>query len=428
MQRKRQSSERLDADVIEVTPGGRPAAPRRRDRCRAAIPAMILRDAMPNAANIDSPIVLIGAGRSGTSLVSKIFDLHPDCVGVGETANLIFGPWRAVELSSASIAPLVEHDAWVAEAERAGRVVRQTFLTCFPDDRAHWMQKPIGVPKAVSDRFDDELSPEAAAWYWQVLTTSFPRARCLAILRHPCDVVLSARSRWGFSDRSLWRMIAVISSYLLHPDSPVRWVVRYDDLVTAREASVRRLCDAAELPFLPDMLAGFDDVHVPAPGREDLSQSGFTRRVDWSALDPLQLHPSQRELITAAFDRFAGGLEWPAHFDGQPSSADAAAGPSPSPEALELRRLRVQVTQLSQSVERAMFDHAEVMRRRDEAWQQRERTFGDEWRRREHEFAAREREATRLWQEQQDWIAELERVKVWLQEQLDYWRKRAEGA
>jgi hypothetical protein len=63
-----------------------------------------------------------------------------------------------------------------------------------------------------------------------------------------------------------------------------------------------------------------------------------------------------------------------------------------------------------------MFDHAEALRQRDEAWQARE-----------HAFAAREKELTALWAEQQAWIAELERVKTWLQAQVEYYRLKAQG-
>lgn len=380
---------------------------------------------MPTPTNVDAPVILIGAGRSGTSLVSRIFDLHPDCISVGETVNLIFGPWQAVALSSASISPLVEGDAWVSEDERAARVVRQTFLTCFPDTRRHWMQKPIGIPKAVSEKFDDVASPEAGAYYWRVMTTAFPRARYVAILRHPCDVVLSGRSKWGFSDRSLWRTLATLSGYLTHPDSPVRHVVRYEALVAHPESTVRAMCDAMEIPFDAAMLAGFDEVHVPAPGREDPSQSGYSRRDEWAALDPLQISPAQRRAITAAFDRFSTGIEWPAHFDAPVAPSDAAAAAAPATS--EVAILRAQVRQLSTSVERAMFEHAEELRRRDEAWQTREREFFADLQAREHAFADREKELTALWSEQQAWIAELERVKTWLQAQVEYFRIRAQG-
>lgn len=363
---------------------------------------------MPNRANITRPIVLIGVGRSGTSLVSRLFDLHPECSMVGETANLIFGPWQAVAVSSSTIAPLVEHDRWVSEDERAGRVVRETFLTCFPDDRAYWMQKPIGVPRAVADRFENIASAEAAAWYWRVMQSAFPDARFIGILRHPCDVVLSGREWWGFSESSLWFGLAALSGYLTHPDSPVHHVLRYERLVADPDREVRALCDAAEIPFHPEMLAGFDDVHVPVPGREKPGGSGYSRRDDWSSLDPAQFDPAHRLTISAAFERFGGAIDWPTHLDTlEKSSADVTVN--------EVDRLRMEVGQLARQIERLMYDHADDRRKHHEAWQARE-----------HEFAARERELGALWVEQKAWIEELERVKAWLEQQVANWRELAE--
>jgi Sulfotransferase family len=373
---------------------------------------------MPNPLNVDAPIILIGAGRSGTSLVSRIFDLHPDCSTVGETANLIFGTWEAVALSSASIAPLIEADAWVPEETRAGRVVRQAFLSCFSDDKPRWMQKPIGVPKALGDRFEDVWSDKAGAWYWRVMRSAFPRARYVAIVRHPCDAVLSGRSKWGFSERSLWNALATIGAYLT---PPVRHVVRYEDLVGAPEPTVRALCQAVDLTFEPAMLDAFRDIHVPAPGRADPAQSGFSRQDEWTMLEPSQLEAGARRLITETYERLAGGLEWPAHLrtEGAPRPPEADASAGLDPRQVEIGRLGVRLEQL-------MVDHAYELGLRDQAWQRREQELFAKQQRREHEFAARERELAGLWAEQKAWIEQLEKVKLWLEQQVANWRRLAE--
>src|SRR5580700_8692261 len=124
---------------------------------------------MPNATTVDAPVTLLGSGRSGTSLVASLFQHHPDCAVVGETANVIFGIWTALRSSAPFVAPLVADGQAVPDDERAGRLVRAAFQATFPDDRHAWMQKPIGVPKVLMDRFGEEAGrSEAGTLYWRV--------------------------------------------------------------------------------------------------------------------------------------------------------------------------------------------------------------------------------------------------------------------
>ncbi|MEZ5288258.1 MAG: hypothetical protein R2712_26350 [Vicinamibacterales bacterium] len=337
--------------------------------------------------------------------MSHLFDLHPGCATVGETANLIFGPWQAVALSSSSIAPLRDGDRWVGEDERAGMVVRQCFLTCFPDDRAHWMQKPVGVPKAVSERFEDVTT----AGPRPVLARAahgVPRARYMAIMRHPCDVVLSGRSKWGFADRSMWRTLSVLAE-VPTADSPVQHVVRYERLIADREATVRAMCGGGRRLRCGDAVRVRRDPGAGA--RPGIRHAGFSRQEEWATLDPGQLTDAQRQAITAAYDRFGGGVEWPAHFDA-PATASAAA----TPVQTEVQRL-LQVAQLGSRIERAMFEQAEELKRRDVAWQDREL-----------ECAAREEKLTSLWHDQQKVITRYQDERAQLLEQVALWQAAAQ--
>src|SRR5438552_8815533 len=172
---------------------------------------------MPNRHNIDAPITLVGFGRSGSSLVSDVFDRHPDVRFVGETVNLIFGSWYALEYSSGNIPALHEGRRWVPEEERAGRVVRETFLTCFPDNRRYWFHKPSDVPTTVISRFDETQWSDAAEWFWKVMHASFPKGTFFTILRHPCDIVLSGKGYWGYDELTMWWSLGYMAYLLAHP-------------------------------------------------------------------------------------------------------------------------------------------------------------------------------------------------------------------
>jgi len=352
---------------------------------------------MPNASNIDAPIILVGPGRSGTSLISNVFGHHPDCAAVGETVNFIFGIWTALHTSASMIPPLIENGQPVPDEERAGRLVREAFLTAFPDSRGRWMQKPIGVPNAVVEMFrDDPGSDEAASFYWRVFRSSFPRARYITLLRHPCDVVLSGVAHWGQDEATLWRRFSDLARFLLHADAPPIHAVLYEDLVRDPDATVRALCAAVELPFEPAMLDAFKEVHVPAPGREAPELTAYSRRHEWDTLNPAWITRAERDSLTALFTRFGRELHWPTAFlEALPA---ASHEPSDAERVLELERL---VAHMKASFER---------------------------RRLENEERVREREVHhgRIWREQRDWIAELERGKAWLEEQMTNWRAEAE--
>jgi hypothetical protein len=352
---------------------------------------------MPNASNIDAPIVLVGPGRSGTSLLSSVFGNHADCASVGETVNFIFGIWTALHASASLIPPLVEAGRTVPDDERAGRLVREAFLTTLPDDRGDWMQKPIGVPNVLVETFrDDSGSDEAAAFYWRVLRSSFPRARYITLLRHPCDVVLSGVAHWGQDEVTLWTRFSDLARFMTHPDAPPVHAVMYDDLVGDPEKTVRELCTAVGLSFEPSMLDAFKRVHVAAPGREAPERTAFSRRHEWSGLNPAWVTTAQRDSLTALFARFGRTLDWPDAFTSAHPVSSAV-----QPDAERIAELETLVDHMKASFER---------------------------RRLEHEARAREREAhfAQVWQEQRAWIAELERGKAWLEEQRNNWRAEAE--
>src|ERR1700742_4840592 len=137
---------------------------------------------MPNNANIRSPITLFGNGRSGTSVLYRAFSQHPDVEGCGESANLTFTTWRALE----QISGLTRYGK-IADKDYgadAGDLVRQAYLAILPTETREWAHKPIGLPRIHRDFPGVEPdSEDFVAWYWTVFDRSFPESRNLALLR-----------------------------------------------------------------------------------------------------------------------------------------------------------------------------------------------------------------------------------------------------
>src|SRR5262245_25789199 len=131
---------------------------------------------MPNVVNIDHPATLIGYGRSGTSLVHKCFEAHPEFDVVGESAELIFSVWHACELTRNIV-----RGEWInsSEAQRTPEqqwkdAVQSVFLTMFKSERKYWLQKPISLPSCFDFRSDWGTNmPKFCSWYWDVLSFTF---------------------------------------------------------------------------------------------------------------------------------------------------------------------------------------------------------------------------------------------------------------
>ncbi len=246
---------------------------------------------MPNRENIRAPITLFGNGRSGTSVLYRAFSQHPDVEGCGESANLVFTTWRALEqISGLTRYGRIEKKDYGADA---AELVRQAFLAVFPSGKKEWMHKPIGVPRIHRDFPDVEPDNDAFVdWYWTVFLRSFPDSRNLAILRNPLDVVISGKKYLGVEDAVMWRSLKFLYRSLDRGKDEIRIVVRYTDMIAEPAATLKRICAAVALEFDPRMPRAFEQLHVPARGTmvgtaEDLAEkrkSGFLHLEERAAL------------------------------------------------------------------------------------------------------------------------------------------------
>jgi hypothetical protein len=220
---------------------------------------------MPNSANIRSPITLFGNGRSGTSVLYRAFSQHPDVEGCGESANLAFTTWRALEqISGLTRYGKIHKKDYGADA---AELVRQAYLTVFPSEKREWMHKPIGVPRIQRDFLDIEPdSDEFVDWYWMVYSRSFPDSRNLALLRNPLDVVISGKKYLGVEDAVMWRSLKFLYAALERGKDRIRIVVRYADMIADPAATLKRICEAVALDYSARMPRSFEQLHVPVRG------------------------------------------------------------------------------------------------------------------------------------------------------------------
>lgn len=272
---------------------------------------------MPNENNILEPITLTASvGRSGTSLLQDIFARHNQFEICGETQGLLFGVWRGVEISPMK---LLKNDfgQMMCRGDQAMRVVRAAFLAAFNDLSPKWFHKPIGLPKFLRLPVENgNYCNFPHAWYWHVFKASFPNAKYFTVLRNPCDVVLSRQEYSGWEQKDLWKDIAVSYEMILHEQSPINKVIFFEDLIQDPENVIRDLFDYLEIEYQKQCMRAFDKIHVPTPGRENMTSSDVSRKKKWNNLDKSSTNSFQINILKNTWLYFGRELQLPSQFDG----------------------------------------------------------------------------------------------------------------
>ena len=216
------------------------------------------------------PCFLVGCGRSGTTLLRLMLNAHPE-VSIPQESHVIYkvarlrarGRWPASVATDAGWAHLVDTlaetpylDSW--EFDRAPVRERLEAL----GERTH--------AAAFRALFDEYLDQRGGTWwgdktpqhvqYLLVLDRLFPGGKVVHVVRDGRDVALSLMSRpWGPRRMELagyywaWLVLSgVVAGAVLGPERYRE--VRFEDLVTHPEATLRGLCDWLGLGFRHELL------------------------------------------------------------------------------------------------------------------------------------------------------------------------------
>ena len=212
-----------------------------------------------------APIFVVGAGRSGTTLLRLMLNEHPD-ISIPSESHFIAPLMRTfgtnATLSGDTLARAL---TMVLDSPEWQRDFGHT-----PDElRAAVGDDPLTVAEFVDRVFRLEVGPAPAHWgdktpanmrWVGPLLECFPDARAVAIVRDPRDVYLSLLSLKWFGDDP-W----TIGRYIAHNGEMLQeWiaacpperlhVVRYEDLVGDTEATLQRLCAGIGVSFVPAMV------------------------------------------------------------------------------------------------------------------------------------------------------------------------------
>lgn len=215
------------------------------------------------------PVFVVGAGRSGTTLLRAMLHAHPGLAIMGELQyfseilqlrreipslreDASFDAFLRRVRRTPHFDLLVDGESLFREMEgrlrnrsdRSYELVYRTLLECYA--RRHGKRRP-GEKSGVNVRYLDELF------------AIFPNAKAVSIVRDPRAVLASVLRVPFYSDEVVtnavkWRL-DVAAGRRFERENPDRIrEIRYEDLVLEPARTLRGICAFLEEPFAPEML------------------------------------------------------------------------------------------------------------------------------------------------------------------------------
>jgi LPS sulfotransferase NodH len=223
----------------------------------------------------EAHIVMGGAPRSGTTVLRKVFDRHPEICSGAETKLFVPAAYKLEWLAQSYGIPLDTLTA-MRDAAPSQAAFIDAFAAQVREDagKARWAEK---TPQNI----------RSLDW----IMARFPKASIIHIIRDGRDVVCSMRQHpdWRWVDGA-WQKVLVprsVESYaqrwladtgagLAWRDDPRYVEVRYEDLVADPAAVLRSLCQGIGASVDAEWLAEVGQREVPGT-----AETGHTKRPDY---------------------------------------------------------------------------------------------------------------------------------------------------
>ncbi|MCP4591406.1 MAG: sulfotransferase [bacterium] len=239
-------------------------------------------DSVDSYVSVNSPVIVGGAARSGTTLLSVILNSHPELV-CGPESDL-FRRYPQLERLSVNL------PTWLWHVARGWTEPFRSLAADF--GVSHWWIRRTWLhartPAEFIDRFFSDYARRHGAVRWvdktpanvkciEYVFAHFPQAKFVHLIRDGRDTCCSvlAWSRRYHSDPLDIRSAATTWANWVQQgrewtDHPNYIEVRYEELVSASEAVLRPLLDFLELPWRDEVL----NYHTKAQtNRPDLAQA-----------------------------------------------------------------------------------------------------------------------------------------------------------
>jgi hypothetical protein len=259
-------------------------------------------DTVPSGPTKDQQLVLVlGVGRSGTSLITGIlgqvgFHVPQPEIQADDTNPRGFGePEWVVKFHTRLMEQLrlTVFDARPRAWEIAGGVTGDPAIRAELRD---WLETQLGAAGAVIIK-DPRIGWFLPLWTGCSVELGVPPS-CLVTLRHPAEILASARSWYGRWQTDASRAAAWLNVMLeteRATRSKPRVFVRYEDLLGDWLGEVRRIGDQLDLPLLRRL----DQARLAEVG-EFVDPTLHRSRVGWDELD---VPPAIREMAEEVWEQ-----------------------------------------------------------------------------------------------------------------------------
>lgn len=182
------------------------------------------------------PVVIGGAGRSGTTLLLAMLDAHPHLYCFREQIGM-FREWETVR-----------NNGTVREVpRRIDRLYRWLLTHRIPREAHRWCEK----------------TPHNVRYFDRIIAYFSGRVRLIHLVRDGRDVVTS---RHPYRPDQYWvsisRWIYDVSAGVELIDNPLVLTIRYEDLIGDYKATIGRVCEHIGEPCVPQMRDWYSNTTV----------------------------------------------------------------------------------------------------------------------------------------------------------------------
>ena len=293
--------------------------------------------------------LIVGAARSGTTLLRLILDAHPE-IGCPAEAGLpalmahMAGVWMTVEADV--IGDQLGEDPGALPPEQVGnkaygenggpeRGRRRDATHGLPAAGREWIRAAVLEPmRRYTERDGKRLYVDKSldsVYHVQLARELFPSLRCVLAFRHVMDTVASGieASPWGFNaygyapyvNASPGNTVAALANYWLgHVTAALNWEeahpdlchrVRYEDLVLRPDDTVARILrflgveedlTVLQRPFHREHANGPGDYKVMHTSEVHAASIGHGKRVPVGMLPPPLLEAVNEKLQVLGYD------------------------------------------------------------------------------------------------------------------------------
>lgn len=195
---------------------------------------------------LDAPIIIIGAGRSGSTLLDRMLDAHPDIHMLGETNFITTLLWKSLlDRQKRHLLAIADPSVILEELARLGVVERRTIAELFElasAKKSRWGMKEIwnGARRTVD---------------WSLYDRVYPKAIWVHLIRNPVDYSRSAVG-WTGADAAVesyivqlraWRRMVEVARGRASTERLVE--IRYEDLVARPSHALAPLFERIGIPY-----------------------------------------------------------------------------------------------------------------------------------------------------------------------------------